>query len=79
MNDIKFCKDCKHLDKKYQNADYVNFVYCMRPDGLNLVSGEIKARGIVAATERTLDATGCGKHAQFFEPIRNTSNIQSEF
>jgi len=51
----------------------------MRPDGLNLVSGEIKARGIVAATERTLDATGCGKHAQFFEPIRNTSNIQSEF
>ena len=79
MNDIKFCKDCKHLDKKYQNADYMNFVYCMRPDGLNLVTGELQPRGIVAVTERTLNATGCGIEAKFFEPIRDTSNIKSEF
>jgi hypothetical protein len=79
MNDIKFCKDCKHLDKKYQNADYMNFVYCMRPDGLNLVTGENKPRAIVAVTERNLNATGCGEKAKYFEPIRDTSNIESEF
>ena len=51
----------------------------MRPDGLNLVTGELQPRGIVAVTERTLNATGCGIEAKFFEPIRDTSNIKSEF
>jgi hypothetical protein len=51
----------------------------MRPDGFNLVTGEPQERRILAQTERILDTTGCGFRAVYFEPIRDTSNIESEF
>jgi len=72
MNDIKFCKDCKHLEPKEK-------VFCNRPAKIDFVHGGYIKRNIYAQLERTLDLTGCGEKAKYFEPIRNTSNIQSEF
>ena len=79
MNDIKFCKDCKHLKQKYDSTPNINPRYCMRPNGFNLVTGEPQQRKIEAELERILDLTGCGNQAKYFEPIRDTSNIESEF
>ena len=80
MNEnIKFCKDCKHLQNKYPDSIPNRPAYCMRPDGFNLVTGEPQERKILAETERTLDATGCGFRAVFFQPIRDFLNIEAEF
>jgi hypothetical protein len=58
---MKLCKDCKHFD----NSKLL-FV-CKRPMGLSLVTGEPKYRNISAETERSLESTGCGTEARYFE------------
>jgi hypothetical protein len=35
--------------------------------GISLVTGEPKFRKMAAETERSLDATGCGTQAKYFE------------
>ena len=55
--DIKFCKDCKHLKD----------IKCQRPDGVSLVTGLSQLRNTVAASERSYDDIGCGRLAKFFE------------
>lgn len=59
---MKFCKDCKHFDNTKLLQE------CARPLGLSLVTGEFKFRRILAELERTLETTGCGKDAKYFEP-----------
>jgi hypothetical protein len=58
---MKFCKDCKHFD----NTKLIQ--ECARPLGLSLVTGEAKFRKIFAELERTLETTGCGTDARYFE------------
>jgi hypothetical protein len=58
---MKFCKDCKHFDNTKLLSD------CNRPLGVSLVTGELKFRKMSAEIERTLDATGCGIQAKYFE------------
>jgi hypothetical protein len=58
---MKLCKDCQHFDNKNLLAE------CARPMGLSLVTGEPKFRKTLAENERTLDATGCGTIARYFE------------
>jgi hypothetical protein len=58
---MKFCKDCKHFD------NYNLLFECKRPMGLSPVTGEPKFRKTPAELERTLDATGCGIQARYFE------------
>ena len=58
---MKFCKDCKHFDNSKLGLE------CNRPLGLSLVTGEPKFRKILAETERSLEATGCGADAKYFE------------
>ena len=54
--EIKFCKDCQHLKGGY----------CTRPDGISLVTGEVKYIRRAAESERSYDATGCGTTARYF-------------
>jgi hypothetical protein len=54
--EIKFCKDCQHLKDGY----------CNRPDGISLVTGEMKYIRRAAESERSYDATGCGTTARYF-------------
>ena len=56
--EIKFCKDCQHLKGEY----------CTRPDGISLVTGELKYIRRIAESERSYDATGCGTTARYFTP-----------
>lgn len=58
---MKLCKDCKHFD----NSKLL--VECARPMGISLVTGEPKFRKISAETERSLESTGCGTEARYFE------------
>ena len=58
---MKLCKDCKHFDNTKQGLE------CKRPMGISLVTGEPKFRKMSAETERSLDATGCGTQAKYFE------------
>jgi hypothetical protein len=39
--------------------------------GVSLVTGEPKFRKMFAETERSLDATGCGTQAKYFEVQSN--------
>jgi hypothetical protein len=58
---MKFCKDCRHFDNTKLLQE------CARPLGLSLVTGEPKFRDTLAELERTLDNTGCGTEAKYFE------------
>ena len=58
---MKLCKDCKHFDNSKLGME------CARPMGLSPVTGLPKFRKILAETERTLSATGCGVDARYFE------------
>ena len=58
---MKLCKNCKHFDNTKLLSE------CARPLGLSLVTGEPKFRKVLAETERSLDATGCGTQARYFE------------
>jgi len=58
---MKLCKDCKHFD----NTKLL--VECKRPMGISLVTGEPKFRKTPAELERTLNTTGCGTQAKYFE------------
>jgi hypothetical protein len=58
---MKLCKNCKHFDNSKLLSE------CKRPLGISLVTGEPKFRKVLAETERTLDATGCGTEAKHFE------------
>lgn len=58
---MKLCKDCQHFDNSKLGME------CKRPMGLSPVTGLPKYRKISAETERTLDATGCGTQAKYFE------------
>jgi hypothetical protein len=54
--EIKFCKDCQHLKEGY----------CIRPDGISLVTGLMKYIHRAAESERSYDTTGCGTTARYF-------------
>jgi len=56
---MKLCKDCKNFNSTK--------LECQRPMGISLVTGEPKFRKMSAETERSLEATGCGTDAKFFE------------
>ena len=58
---MKLCKNCKHFDNTKLLSE------CARPLGLSLVTGEPKFRKLLPETERSLDATGCGTQARYFE------------
>jgi hypothetical protein len=58
---MKFCKDCKHFDNTKLLSE------CVRPLGLSPVTGEPKFRKVLAESERSLDFTGCGTDAKYFE------------
>lgn len=58
---MKLCKDCKHFNNTKLGLE------CNRPDGVSLVTGELKFRKISAETERGLNVTGCGTDAKYFE------------
>lgn len=58
---MKLCKDCKHFDNTKLGLE------CQRPEGLSPVTGLPKFRKILAETERSLEATGCGIDAKYFE------------
>ena len=58
---MKLCKDCQHFDNTKLGME------CARPMGISLVTGEPKFRKMLAETERSLDATGCGTQAKYFE------------
>jgi len=58
---MKLCKNCKHFDNSKLLSE------CKRPMGISLVTGEPKFRKMSAETERSLDATGCGTQAKYFE------------
>ena len=58
---MKFCKDCQHFDNTKLLSE------CVRPLGLSPVTAEPKFRKVLAETERSLDATGCGTQARYFE------------
>lgn len=58
---MKLCKDCKHFDNSKLGLE------CVRPLGISLVTGEPKFRKMSAETERSLEATGCGTQAKYFE------------
>ena len=62
---MKLCKDCKHFDNTKLGME------CARPMGVSLVTGEPKFRKMFAETERSLDATGCGTQAKYFEVQSN--------
>ena len=59
---MKFCKDCKHLTTQARGQ-----LECNRPMGLSPVTGEPEFRKTLAELERTLNATGCGIDAKYFE------------
>jgi hypothetical protein len=52
----KFCINCKHLKA----------TRCTRPDGLSLVTGELKFVDREAESERGYNTTGCGASARYF-------------
>ena len=54
--EIKFCKDCLYLRGEY----------CVRSDGISLVTGEMKFIRRAAESERSYDTTGCGTTARYF-------------
>jgi len=58
---MKLCKNCQHFDNSKLLSE------CVRPMGISLVTGEPKFRKMFAETERSLDATGCGAEAKYFE------------
>jgi len=58
---MKLCKNCQHFDNSKLGLE------CKRPMGISLVTGEPKFRKTPAELERTLDATGCGIQARYFE------------
>jgi len=58
---MKLCKDCKHFDNSKLGME------CVRPLGISLVTGLPKFRKILAETERSLESTGCGTDAKYFE------------
>ena len=58
---MKLCKDCKHFDNSKLGLE------CKRPMGLSPVTGLPKFRRTPAELERTLDSTGCGTDAKYFE------------
>lgn len=58
---MKICKDCKHFNNTKLGME------CNRPMDLSPVTGEPKFRKTPAELERTLDATGCGIQARYFE------------
>ena len=63
MNEpIKFCINCKH----FKNEPY-RLSECNRPTGISLVYGTPTFRNSSASAERTLDHTGCGEKAKYFE------------
>jgi hypothetical protein len=62
---MKLCKDCKHFDNSNLLSE------CKRPMGTSLVTGEPKFRKTPAELERTLEATGCGTQARYFEVQSN--------
>jgi hypothetical protein len=58
---MKLCKDCKHFDNSKLGLE------CKRPMGISLVTGLPKFRKTPAELERTLNTTGCGTDAKYFE------------
>ena len=58
---MKLCKNCQHFDNSKLGLE------CKRPLGISLVTGELKFRKMSAQTERSLEATGCGTQAKYFE------------
>lgn len=63
MNEpIKLCINCTH----FKNENY-GLSKCNRPTGISLVYGTPTFRNSSAAAERTLDHTGCGEKAKYFE------------
>ena len=58
---MKLCKNCKHFDNSKLGME------CKRSMGISLVTGEPKFRKTPAELERTLEATGCGTQARYFE------------
>jgi len=58
---MKLCKDCKHFDNSKLGLE------CKRPMGISLVTGLPKFRKTPAELERTLESTGCGTQAKYFE------------
>jgi hypothetical protein len=58
---MKLCKNCQHFDNTKLGME------CVRPMGISLVTGLPKFRKTPAELERTLEATGCGADAKYFE------------
>ena len=58
---MKYCIQCTHLHS------YRNQYLCKRPIGVSLVTGENQDNCTLAEIERTLNHTGCGEDAIFFE------------
>lgn len=58
---MKLCKNCQHFDNSKLLSE------CVRPMGISLVTDFPKFRKMSAETERSLDATGCGTNAKYFE------------
>jgi hypothetical protein len=63
MTEPKFCINCKH----FQPIEH-RLPQCRRPVGVSLVDGSPQFKNISAGLERTLDCTGCGEKAVYFEP-----------
>jgi len=59
---MKYCIHCVHL------SNYRSQYLCKRPVGKSPVTGEDKENCTLAEVERTLNHTGCGEQAVFFEP-----------
>lgn len=61
MTETKFCINCKHLTQL--NSHYI----CKRPRDISLVTGISELNNTFAELERTLNNTGCGAEARYFE------------
>lgn len=61
MTEIKFCINCKHLSEFRDNY------LCKRPKEISLVTGKSEQNNTLAELERTLNHTGCGQEARYFE------------
>lgn len=75
MSEVKLCRDCKHVRKKYGNGDARSSTLwiCNRPDTIDLVSGERTARNTYCDWQREgknglFSKRYCGKSGIYWEP-----------
>lgn len=68
MEELKFCKDCKHAYEEY------GMVQCSVPTTkkIDLVTGSVSIDGYISARHMREDPLKCGRSAKLFEaaPIR---------